>query len=100
MKAKMAKELLGCTYTTLHNYVKNGKLKLAENSSLKQQEYDDRSVYGLMDNINGKKTFHNRMILFLSNKRYEFVLDKAILNKVLDVINFELKRERLYDEFN
>ena len=99
MKAAMAKELLGCTYTTLHNYVKSGKLKLDENAMSKQQEYDDESVYELMDKMKGKKTFHNAVVLFLNNHRYEFTLDKVIINKILDLINFELKRESLYDNF-
>ena len=100
MKAKIAKELLGCTYTTLHNYVKNGKLKLDENALSKQQEYDDKSVYQLMDKIKGQKTFHNKVILFVNNHIYEFNLDRIIINKILDLINFELKRESLYDNFN
>lgn len=99
MKAKIARELLDCTYTTLHNYVKSGKLKLEENAMSKQQEYDDESVYQLMDKMKGKKTFHNKVMLFLNNHRYEFVLDRVIINKILDLINFELKRESLYDDF-
>ena len=31
MKASLAKKILGCSYTTLHNYVKSGKLKTADN---------------------------------------------------------------------
>lgn len=98
MKAKMAKELLGCTYTTLHNYVKSGKLKLDENAMSKQQEYDDESVYALVDKAYGGKTLHNEIVLFLNNKRYQFKLDRVIINKILDLINFELKREGLYDK--
>ena len=41
MRAKTARELLGCTYTSLHNYVKRGQLKLDESKMTKQQEYDD-----------------------------------------------------------
>lgn len=100
MKAKMAKELLGCTYTSLHNYVNRGWLKLDENRLTKQQEYDDQSVYDLMDKLNGKKMLHNKVLLFMNNKKYEFILDKVIINKILDLINFELKRESLFDEFN
>ena len=98
MKAKMAKELLGCTYTTLHNYVKSGKLKLCESPMTKQQEYDDTSVYALVDKVYGGKTLHNEIVLFLNNKRYQFKLDRIIVNKILDLINFELKREGLYDK--
>ena len=100
MKAKIAKELLRCTYTSLHNYVKRGWLNLDKNSKSKQQEYDDNSVYDLMDKLNGKRVMHNKVILFLNNQKYEFQLDRIITNKILDLINFELKRETLYDQFN
>lgn len=99
MNAKTAKELLGCTYATLYNYVKSGKLKAEFSGPAKKKyAYDDQSVYTMMDRLHGKKTMHNKVVLFLSNKKYEFQLDKAIVDKVLDLINFELKRESLYDE--
>lgn len=42
MNAKTAKELLGCTYATLYNYVKNGKLKAEFSSPTKKKYiYDD-----------------------------------------------------------
>lgn len=51
-----------------------------------------------MGKLNGKRVMHNKVILFLNNKKYEFQLDRVLTNKVLDLINFELKRETLYDE--
>lgn len=83
----------------MYNYVKSGKLKAEFSSSAKKKYvYDDQSVYAMMDKLHGKKTMHNKVVLFLSNKKYEFQLDKVIVEKVLDLINFELKCESLYDE--
>ena len=75
MKAKYAKELLQCSYTTLHNYVKQGKLRLAENPiSSKQQEYDDLSVYDLADKIKGsrKPPMTNDIIISTPNEKFIF----------------------------
>ena len=101
MKAAQAKALLDCSYTSLHNYVKRGLLKEAENpTSSKQQEYDDESVYALQDKLSGKKTMHNVVVIWMNNKRYEFKVDKIIINKVLDLLNFEMKRESLHNELS
>ena len=43
MKPKEVLKLLNCSYTTLNNYVKKGKLKYSESSG-KRHDYDDSSV--------------------------------------------------------
>lgn len=81
MRPKYAKQILGCTYSTLHNYVKRGKLKLAENpTTTKQQEYDDMSVYELAETLKGrkllkkdKKLMKNAITVNTEDKSYTFL---------------------------
>ena len=52
MRAREAKRILKCSYTTLHNYVKQGKLK-AIDVGKKYAQYDDDSVQQLATSIYG-----------------------------------------------
>lgn len=99
MKPAQAKKILGCSYTTLHNYVKQGKLKLATNNiSNKHQEYDDASVYELSTKMHGSRNMNNIVVIYRENDRFEFKLNKMIVDKIIDVISYELKRENMFDE--
>lgn len=99
MKPAQAKKILGCSYTTLHNYVKQGKLKLAKNNlSDKHQEYDDASVYDLSTKIHGSRNMNNMVVIYRDNERFELKLNKMIIDKIIDVISYELKKENAFDE--
>ena len=99
MKAAQAKKILNCSYTTLHNYVKQGKLKLVSDSiSKKQQEYDDASVYELSTKMHGSQNMNNVVVIYRNNERLEFKLNKMIVDKIADLIVFELKRENFMDD--
>lgn len=90
MKSAHVKQLLGCTYTTLHNYVKQGKLKLTSSSG-KQSDYDDESVYALYDALAGKRKFNNMIAVFCNGKKYEFTLDDITIAQTLDFLNNKIK---------
>lgn len=92
MKPSQVLKLLDCSYTTLNNYVKRGQLKLVDPSS-KRHEYDDGSVYALHDKMFGKRKFHNKIELYLENKKYEFGLDQEIISEVLDLINRRMQEK-------
>lgn len=91
MKPKEVKKLLNCSYTTLHNYVKEGKLKLLEHNG-KYHEYDKESVMALYDKFHSK-LINNSIQLFIDNEKHEFKLNKSLLIKVLNLINNEIIRQ-------
>ena len=93
MKPKEAKKLLNCSYTTLHNYVKSGKIKCVK-TDYKQQIYDDQSVLKLYDEINAINIkLNNTIHIFINNNKYEFNLNKNIIEKIFDVISKELSED-------
>lgn len=91
MKASLAKKILGCSYTTLHNYVKSGKLKTADNPlSQKQTEYDEISVYQLHKQLFGHEYSSealqsNRVSIYVNadGSRHEFFPDDVTTQQIL-----------------
>lgn len=83
MKPAKAKELLNCSYTTLHNYVKSGKILLAAGISGKQQNYDDASVYALCES---RQVHENTVSVVYKGKRYDFRLPDEDIIKILNYI--------------
>lgn len=90
MKPKEVRKLLNCSYTSLNNWIKSGKLKYSAISG-KRHDYDDESVYQLYDEICGRRKLNDRIDIFLKNQKYEFVLDREMINDVLDFINEKMK---------
>ena len=91
MKPAQARSLLNCSYTTLRNYEKAGKLKLSPKSG-KTRDYDDLSVYELYDQIIGRKKCQNTIIIIRDSKKEEFVLDEDTISQTLDFINMKIKQ--------
>ena len=90
MRAREAKRILKCSYTTLHNYVKQGKLK-AVDVGKKYAQYDDDSVQQLATSIYGDIEPKFKVTITKFGNTSTFVLDERIVNKILDFITFELK---------
>ena len=90
MRAREAKRILRCSYTTLHNYVKQGKLK-AVDVGKKYAQYDDDSVQQLATSIYGDVEPKFKVTITKFGNISTFVLDERIVNKILDFITFELK---------
>ena len=95
MKAKDAMKLLGCTNATLRNYVNKGILQVIDDPNRKYKDYDDDSVFQLLKRNKGNSKNNNTVILFKDNQKFEFVLNELIVNKIIDLISFELKRDEL-----
>lgn len=93
MKAREVRKLLGCSYTTLHNYVKTGKLQLVQHAG-KQQEYDEASVMRLY-NTSKKYREHaqNHIHIFTKNKKYVFQLTEMSIKRILDSLQAEIAAE-------
>lgn len=94
MRAREAKKLLRCSYTTLHNYLKQGKLK-ALNVGNKVVQYDDDSVQKLATSMFGDVEPKFKVTVTKYGNTSTFVLDERIVNKILDYITFELKNDAI-----
>ena len=90
MRAKEAKRLLRCSYTTLHNYVKQGRIKTLDVGN-KQLQYDDDSVQQLATSIFGDIEPKFKVAITKYGNTSTFVLDEHVVNKILDYIVFEIK---------
>lgn len=94
MRAREAKRILKCSYTTLHNYLKQGKLK-ALNVGNKVVQYDDDSVHQLATSLFGDIEPKFKVAVTKHGNTATFVLDERIVNKILDYITFELKNNAI-----
>lgn len=90
MRAREAKRILKCSYTTLHNYVKQGKLKVIDVEK-KYAQYDDDSVQQLATSIYGDVEPKFKVAITKFGNTAIFTLDERIVNKILDFITFEIK---------
>ena len=90
MRAREAKRILKCSYTTLHNYLKQGKLK-ALNVGNKNVQYDDDSVQQLATSIFGDVEPKFKVTVTKFGNTSTFILDERIVNRILDYIAFEIK---------
>lgn len=90
MKAKEVKRILKCSYTTLHNYLKQGKLKALDVGN-KNVQYDDDSVQQLATSIFGDIEPKFKVTVTKFGNTSTFILDERIVNKILDYITFEIK---------
>ena len=88
MKPKDARKLLNCSYTTLHNYVKSGKIKLS-NIPGKQQDYDEESVVNLYNRRLNTEKINNTVHIFLNNQKYEFKANYDLIKKIFTLISDE-----------
>lgn len=86
MRPAEAKKILQCSYTTLHNYVKTGKLKLIQTTS-KQHNYDDQSVYQLANSLHNNT---NRLSLFLNGNTIILELTPDIFSRIISCLQHEL----------
>lgn len=57
-------------------------------------------MFKLLKQNKGKSKNNNTVILFKDNQKFEFALNELIVNKIIDLIAFELKRDALVNEFN
>lgn len=96
MRAREAKRILKCSYTTLHNYLKQGKLK-SINVGNKTVQYDDDSVQQLATSIFGDIEPKFKVTVTKYGNTSTFVLDERIVNRILDYIVFELKHNDVED---
>ena len=96
MRAREAKRLLKCSYTTLHNYLKQGKIK-ALNVGNKVTQYDDDSVQQLATSLFGDIEPKFKVTVTKFGNTSTFVLDEHIVNKILDYIVFEIKNNNIED---
>ena len=94
MRAREAKRLLKCSYTTLHNYLKQGKLKALDVGN-KVVQYDDDSVQQLATSLFGDIEPKFKVVITKHGNTSTFVLDERIVNKILDYITFELKNNNI-----
>ena len=94
MRAREAKRILKCSYTTLHNYVKTGKIKPLDVGNQISQ-YDDDSVHQLATSLFGDLEPKFKVTVTKYGNTSTFVLDERIVNKILDYINFELKNDAI-----
>ena len=94
MRAREAKRILRCSYTTLHNYVKKGKLKALDVGNQIAQ-YDDDSVHQLATSLFGDLEPKFKVTVTKYGNTSTFILDEIIVNKILDYITFELKNDAI-----
>lgn len=94
MRAREAKKILKCSYTTLHNYLKQGKIKSLDVGN-KTVQYDDDSVHQLATSIYGDVEPKFKVEITKYGNKSVFVLDERIVNKILDYITFELKHDAI-----
>ena len=81
MKPKEAKELLDCSYTTLHNYVRQNKLKANKNPTNGFLEFDDDSVFELSKYR--LKNRGNRIVVIMNGKIFTYnVSDRKLLETI------------------
>lgn len=73
MKASEARKILNCSYSSLHNYIQNGKLKVVKEGN-KHPDYINESVYELAEKINGYRKNAETISIYMSNRKYEFKL--------------------------
>lgn len=91
MKVKDAKRILNCSYTTLHNYVKSGKLKATRNPINNFLIFDDDSTIQLASKM---KTSENSIWISIGGQLLNFddVTDSK-LNEIIDILNNGGKHE-------
>lgn len=90
MKAREAKRLLKCSYTTLHNYVKSGRIKVLDVGK-KHTQYDDDSVQQLATSIFGDIEPKFKVTVTKLGNTSTFILDEHIVNNILDYILVKIK---------
>ena len=94
MRAREAKKLLRCSYTTLHNYLKQGKIK-ALNVGNKVVQYDDESVQKMATTLFGETEPKFKVTIKKFNNISTYELDERIVNRIIDYIAFELKNDAI-----
>lgn len=94
MRARDAIKLLKCSYTTLHNYVKQGKIQTI-NVGNKIRQYDDDSVKQLATSLYGDIEPKFKVEITKYGNKSTFILDESIVNKIFDYIVYELKNNNI-----
>lgn len=88
MKAKDVIKVLGCSYATLSRYVKDGKLKLVKVLDNGRFDYDEKSVYDMLDNSYSTKSDRDFVLVVdhFGNKS-RFFVDSLTSRKIIEYLN-------------
>ena len=88
MKTKDAMKILGCSRATVHNWLKQGHLRLARTLPNGYREIDDASVYEAAERVYGPSGQENKIVVFRKNETPEiFTPDNATVEKVLEFLS-------------
>ena len=94
MRAREAKRILKCSYTTLYNYLKQGKLKALDVGN-KVVQYDDDSVHKLATSLHGDIEPQFTVVVTKNGNKSTFCLDERLVDKILDFITFNIKTNNI-----
>ena len=67
MKTKDAMKILGVSRATVHNWIKQGRLRLNKTLSNGYYDIEDLSVYEMLEFTYEPSTSKNRLMLIMSN---------------------------------
>lgn len=88
MKTKDAMKILGCSRATVHNWLKQGHLRLARTLPNGYREIDDASVYEAAGRVYGPSGRENRIIVFKKGETPRiFSPSDSITEKVLEFLS-------------
>lgn len=88
MKTKDAMKILGCSRATVHNWLKQGHLRLARTLPNGYREIDDASVYEATGRVYGPSTSESRIIVFKKGETPRiFSPGDAVTEKVLEFLS-------------
>ena len=88
MKTKDAMKILGCSRATVHNWLKQGHLRLARTLPNGYREIDDASVYEAAGRVYGPSGRENMVIVFKKDGTREiFAPADAVLEKIIEFLS-------------
>ena len=88
MKTKDAMKILGCSRATVHNWLKQGHLRLARTLPNGYREIDDASVYEAAGRVYGPSGRENMVIVFKKGETPRiFSPGDSVTEKVLEFLS-------------
>lgn len=96
MQTKYAMQLLGCSSTTVKNYIHSGKLKIRKVLPNGRYDIDDESVYELAGKMamTGKKKVNYLLTLDSAGNKHEFFVDELMLQQVIAYVEEKLRMQK------
>lgn len=100
MQTKFAMQLLGCSSTTVKNYIHSGKLKILKVLPNGRYDIDDESVYELAGKMSTKSKKHVNYLLTLDDagNMYEFFVDEITLQQVITYVEEKLRMQKTFND--